>query len=162
MASLRVYGQRKPLVVNKRTDFAEAGNGTLQAALRLGWTHIAVVYVDDDPAAAAGFSLSDNRTAELAEWDKGALDELLREAQTDDLDLKEMLTKLGDDELHVSGDGGLENTDIKPETVRPAPSMAWVLVGVPLPVWGAAQEHVAALQKLAEQHQGLSVQSNRD
>jgi hypothetical protein len=31
-ASLRVYGQRKPLVVNRRTSAVEAGNGTLEAA----------------------------------------------------------------------------------------------------------------------------------
>ena len=27
----------------------EAGNGTLEAAKRLGWTHVAAVLVDDDP-----------------------------------------------------------------------------------------------------------------
>src|SRR6516164_2699654 len=37
-ASLRVYGQRKPVVVNRRTGTIEAGNGTLQAALALGWS----------------------------------------------------------------------------------------------------------------------------
>jgi hypothetical protein len=47
--SLRVYGQRKPVVVNRRTGTIEAGNGTLQAALALGWSQLAVVYVDDDP-----------------------------------------------------------------------------------------------------------------
>src|SRR5258708_36246835 len=52
--SLRVYGQRKPVVVNCRTGTIEAGNGTLQAALALGWSQLAVVYVDDDPMTAAG------------------------------------------------------------------------------------------------------------
>src|SRR5215472_16348289 len=61
---LRAYGQRKPIVVNRRTGIIEAGNGTLQAALELGWTHLAVVYVDDDPMTATGFSIADNRTAE--------------------------------------------------------------------------------------------------
>lgn len=68
-ASLRRYGQRKPLVVNRRTGVVEAGNGTLAAARALGWTRLAVSYVDDDPVTAAGYGLADNRSAELAQWD---------------------------------------------------------------------------------------------
>jgi hypothetical protein len=93
--SLRVYGQRKPVVVNRRTGTIEAGNGTLQAALALGWSHLAAVYVDDDPLTAAGFSIADNRTAELAEWDREALDQLLGEIRTDDPLLDRMLADLG-------------------------------------------------------------------
>ncbi len=93
--SLRVYGQRKPVVVNRRTGTIEAGNGTLQAALALGWSHLAVVYVDDDPMTAAGFSIADNRTAELAEWDRAALDKLLSEIKTNDPLLDQMLADLG-------------------------------------------------------------------
>jgi DNA modification methylase len=93
--SLRVYGQRKPIVVNRRTGTIEAGNGTLQAALALGWSHLAVVYVDDDPMTAAGFSIADNRTAELAEWDREALDKLLVEIKTNDPVLDQMLADLG-------------------------------------------------------------------
>src|SRR6516164_3727873 len=93
--SLRVYGQRKPVVVNRRTGTIEAGNGTLQAALALGWSHLAAVYVDDDPLTAAGFSIADNRTAELAEWDREALDQLLGEIKTNDPLLDRMLMDLG-------------------------------------------------------------------
>jgi ParB-like chromosome segregation protein Spo0J len=80
--SLTVYGQRKPVVANQRSGVIEAGNGTLQAALALGWTELAVLWVDDDPASAAGYAIADNRTAELAGWDRAALDKLLREVQT--------------------------------------------------------------------------------
>lgn len=95
-ASLRVYGQRKPVIVNKRTGHVEAGNGTLEAAKDLQWSHLAAVYVDDDPTTAAGFSISDNRSAELAEWDKDALDALLRTVQTDDMELAKMLAELAE------------------------------------------------------------------
>jgi hypothetical protein len=57
-ASLAVYGQRKPVVVNRRTGVIEAGNDTLEAALALGWTHLAKVFVDDDQATAAGFAIA--------------------------------------------------------------------------------------------------------
>jgi hypothetical protein len=41
--SLRLYSQCKPVVVNRRTGRIEAGNGTLVAALALGWSPLAVV-----------------------------------------------------------------------------------------------------------------------
>lgn len=90
-ASLKRFGLRKPLVANRRTGQVEAGHGTLAAARRLGWTHLAVVWVDDDPATATGFSLADNRTAELAAWDQAALDALLLETRQGDADLYEAL-----------------------------------------------------------------------
>lgn len=68
-ASLQAYGQRRPLVVNRRDGRIEAGNGVYEAALSLGWSHVAVVYVDDDPASAVGYSIADNRLGELSGWD---------------------------------------------------------------------------------------------
>jgi hypothetical protein len=95
--SLSVYGQRKPIVVNKRTNAIEAGNGTFVAARDLGWEWIAAVYVDDDPTTAAGFSISDNRSAEIATWDKDALEKLLQVVRTDDERLQKMLSGLADE-----------------------------------------------------------------
>lgn len=74
-ASLRAFGQRKPLVA-QRTDgglVVRAGNGTLDAARRLGWEYLAVVVIDEENVTATAFALADNRTAELAEWDESAL-----------------------------------------------------------------------------------------
>jgi ParB-like chromosome segregation protein Spo0J len=96
--SLAAYGQRKPLVARKDTGVVIAGNGTLEAARALGWTHIAVVFTDDDPVTAAGFAIADNRTAELAEWDAAALDKLLPEIQADDERLQKMLADLAEQE----------------------------------------------------------------
>lgn len=77
-ASLVQFGQRKPLVANRlQGNKVEAGNGTLQAAKQLGWTHVAVVFVDDDAAMAAAFGIADNRTGELSRWDPDALDDLV-------------------------------------------------------------------------------------
>ena len=86
-ASLRVYGQRKPLVVRREGMVVEAGNGTLEAAKCLGWTHVAAVLVDDDPITATGYAIADNRSAELATWDEEALGRLLAELQAEEVDL---------------------------------------------------------------------------
>ncbi len=67
--SIQTYGQRKPIVVNKNNNIIEAGNGLWQAAQSLGWTHIAAVMEEDDPASASGFAIMDNQSALLAEWD---------------------------------------------------------------------------------------------
>ena len=76
-ASLARYGQRKPIVVNRNGNITEAGNATLLCARELGWTHIAAVFVEDDPVTATGFSITDNRSAELSEWSDATLGSLL-------------------------------------------------------------------------------------
>jgi DNA modification methylase len=130
--SLAVYGQRKPLVVNRRTRAVEAGNGTLEAARDLGWKKIAVVFVDDDPATAAGFSIADNRTAELATWDQEALDKLLREVRSDDERLQQMLEELARDQRVAcpAVEEGLTDPDAipaPPDEATTKPGDLWVL-----------------------------------
>ena len=77
-ASLKQYGQRKPIVVNRaQGGKVEAGNGTLAAAKSLGWTNIAAVFVDDDAATAAAYGIADNRVGEFSEWDADILADLV-------------------------------------------------------------------------------------
>jgi len=72
--SLKQYGQRKPIVANRlQQGKIEAGNGTYRAAKQLGWSHVAVVFVEDDPATAAGYGIADNRVGELSRWDTDVL-----------------------------------------------------------------------------------------
>lgn len=76
--SLSQYGQRKPIVANRsEANKVEAGNGTWQAAKSLGWTHVAAVFVEDDPMTAVGYAIADNRTAELSRWDLETLQTLM-------------------------------------------------------------------------------------
>jgi len=75
--SLKAHGQRKPVVaqVANGATVVRAGNGTLEAARRLGWTHLAVVAVEETDDEAVAFAIRDNRTAELAGWDyEGLMD----------------------------------------------------------------------------------------
>lgn len=76
-ASLREFGQRKPIVVSQ-DDVIVAGNGTVTAMLAMGWTHVAVTRLPwDDLDKCRAFAIADNRTAELAEWDGEVLLETL-------------------------------------------------------------------------------------
>lgn len=50
-------------------DLVTAGNGTLAAALELGWDEVEVTRVPfRNPDEARAFALADNRTGELAQW----------------------------------------------------------------------------------------------
>ncbi len=84
--SLSEDGQHSTILVWAQTEeqggarVIMAGNGTIEAARALGWTHIAAnvkPYASEKHAIAA--AIRDNRTAELAEWDYIALPELLTE-----------------------------------------------------------------------------------
>ena len=77
VASLSRFGQRFPIVVQREGMVVRAGNGRLDAAKRMGWTHIAAVVVDESSVEATAFAIADNRTAELAEWDDETLASLL-------------------------------------------------------------------------------------
>ena len=78
------FGQRKPIVA-RRDGTVIAGNHQLKAAKQLGWSKIAVVWVDDDDETASAFALADNRTADLGSYDEDLLAELL--SRVEDLDL---------------------------------------------------------------------------
>lgn len=90
--SLKKFGQRKPIVVQRDGDTltVRAGNGTLAAALELGAKQIAAVIVDEDNASATAYGILDNRSAELAEWDEEVLPKLLDGLDDDDWDLTEL------------------------------------------------------------------------
>lgn len=83
--SYETFGQRKPLVVRRTGVDAKgqptgeilAGNHQYQAAKRLGWPEIAVVWVDDDDTTGKAYALADNRVAELGGYDEKALAALL-------------------------------------------------------------------------------------
>ena len=85
VASLSRFGQRSPIVVQRQGMIVRAGNGRLEAAKRLSWSHIAAVIVDESSVDATAFAIADNRTAELAEWDDSVLAGLLDSLDPEDL-----------------------------------------------------------------------------
>jgi len=118
-ASLREFGQRKPIVAHRKTRLVLAGNARLEAAKRLGWEHVAVVWVADDPSGAEAYAIADNRTAELADWDAELLAQLVAEIADERprligaLELRDMLT------APASGDDGPEADSAADQAVPP-------------------------------------------
>jgi DNA modification methylase len=90
MGSLKEFGQRKPIVITEAGTIV-AGNGTVEAAKRLGWTDIEVVRVPADwtDAQVKAFAIADNRTAELANWNQEVLTSQLLELEAEGWELAE-------------------------------------------------------------------------
>lgn len=68
-ASLVERGQVLPITVRLFNRRVMTGNGTLEEARALGWTHIAAILLDYDEAQAAAWAIAHNRSAELGQWD---------------------------------------------------------------------------------------------
>lgn len=76
-ASLAERGQTLPLTVRLANSTVMTGNGTLDVARGLGWTHIAAIFYDYTEQQAAAWAIAHNRTAELATWDYRQLGETM-------------------------------------------------------------------------------------
>ena len=79
MDSLSAHGQYRALVVQASTMRVCAGNHTLAAMRRLGWTHADCHLIDVTDDQARRILLIDNRTSDDATYDYDALAELLTE-----------------------------------------------------------------------------------
>lgn len=97
--SYEQFGQRKPIVARRNGEIV-AGNHQWQAAKRLKWTHLAVVFVDDDDQTAAAYAVADNRLSELGSVNEDAVAALLADISDssllaatgyDDSDLQRLL-----------------------------------------------------------------------
>lgn len=94
MASYAEFGQVKPIVIRPNDDGTQtviAGNHQLEAARRLGWTHIAAVPMDADDKRALAFAVADNRTMELGHTDNDLVADLLSQISEDYTDLLDNL-----------------------------------------------------------------------
>ena len=135
-ASLRRFGQQKPIVIDS-SGVVRAGNGTLEAARRLGWDTIDVVATELQGSDAVAYAIADNRTSELASWDDEVLAAQLNGLFADDEDL---LSAAGfsEDELdELLGDlsdgdgttGEIEEDEVPepPEEPITKPGDLWIL-----------------------------------
>lgn len=77
IASLAEYGQMSPILVQKSTNYIVKGNGTFTAAKKMGVTQMAIAVVELDDDTAYRFLLADNRTSDLAGYERKSLLEAL-------------------------------------------------------------------------------------
>ncbi|MEZ6018447.1 MAG: DNA methyltransferase [Planctomycetota bacterium] len=82
-ASLKRFGWRQPLVAKPDGELI-AGHTRWKAARSLSMREVPVVWFEGSALEATAFGIADNRTAEFAEWDEGALAQLLAELRDED------------------------------------------------------------------------------
>lgn len=87
--SLARFGQQKPIIISD-AGVVIAGNGTLAAAMELGWTEIDCVRTKLSGSDLTAFGIADNRSAELAEWDPENLGALLSALDGEQFPLEEI------------------------------------------------------------------------
>jgi ParB family chromosome partitioning protein len=108
--SMRRWGQQKPIVVTE-DNIVLAGNGTVAAAKKLGWDTIDIKRSDLKGNDAKAYSITDNRSAELAEYDNDNLKEELAELDAEEWDLDGL--GWNDDEMKQLG---ISDVDFEPGT----------------------------------------------
>lgn len=137
--SLEKFGQQKPIVIDDG-GVVIAGNGTLEAAIELGWTKIAASVSNLKGAERTGYSIADNRVAELSQWE----DEMLRSALEglEDAGLLEATGFTEDDLADM-----LAEPKVKDVKEQPAPEYAWVLIGVPVADWDKVGDFAAKMMQ---------------
>jgi DNA modification methylase len=126
-ASLRKFGQQKPIVVDAK-GIVIAGNGTMTAAQELGWTEIAAVRTDLVGVEATAFAIADNRSAELAEWSDD-LAGVLKSLADANVDLAELGFAQNDLEKISKDFAGITEDEVPEPPVEPITKMGdlWIL-----------------------------------
>ena len=132
-ASLQRFGQQRPIVVS-RNDVVIAGNCTLTAAQQLGWQEIEITRTDLAGIESIAFSIADNRTAELAEWDDAELARVLTEIAKEDIlegigfEDKELAKLVAT--VNADAAAGLIDPDdvpLPPDEAKTKPGDLWIL-----------------------------------
>lgn len=152
MASLRVNGLYKPVLARRANRMLIAGHGIRQAAMRLGWTTLRVVFWDVDQVTADRTMLGDNRLGELSRPNQDRVAELLREIPEDDWlsvgfsddEAAKLMSDLRDGEIQVyEVDAGIVHDTF------------WINVRGPLPKQADVLQH---MKTLLDQYRDVTIE----
>lgn len=142
VASLKRFGQPKPILARRANKMIIAGHGIHEAARRAGFEDIEVVLWDVDQKTADAFMLGDNRLAELSHHDEDAVANLLREID----EIERLAVGFSEDEAEkllnqMAADDTIKVVSVDTSEVH---DQFWIAVRGPL----ADQAHV--LQRIKE------------
>lgn len=108
--SLDKFGQQSPIVITSDGTVVK-GNGTMLAAMRLGWESIDAVVTTLSGDELRAYAIADNQTGLLSEWDDEKLREQLKAFEQDE----ELLASLGFKDLEEEVTEGEEEENPEPE-----------------------------------------------
>lgn len=96
VASLEKFSQQTPIVITS-DNVVIKGNGTLMAAMKLGWTHVDAIRTNLTGQQITAYAIADNRTSDLSEFDNEKLLELLQ-----GIDEQSLIDACGFDEMAMA------------------------------------------------------------
>lgn len=96
VASLEKFSQQTPIVITS-DNVVIKGNGTLMAAMKLGWTHVDAIRTNLTGQQITAYAIADNRTSDLSSFDNEKLLELLQ-----GLDEQSLIDACGFDEAAMA------------------------------------------------------------
>lgn len=87
--SIRTFGFNVPILCDQNLTIV-AGHTRWKAAQRLGMTKVPIIVVEMTDAQRRAFSIADNKTAEIADWDFPKLRDVLEELRSEDIDIRNL------------------------------------------------------------------------
>jgi hypothetical protein len=142
--SIQEFGFNVPVLIDGQNSII-AGHGRVLAAQRLKLDTVPCIRLTHlTDAQRRAYILADNRIALNSGWDESILAEELAKLVQDEFDVG----NLGFDETELLKALGFEDDDagqLKTMSVRPAPKMTWVLVGIPTVRFGEINTQVEAI-----------------
>lgn len=100
VASIKTFGFKNPIIVDKNLVII-AGHTRLKAAIKLGLAQVPVIIASDlTEDQANALRLADNKTGEIAKWDKKLLEEELKNINWELLGID--MTDVGFDDIFAS------------------------------------------------------------
>lgn len=90
------FGQDQPIVARAENRMIVKGHGRYAAMKKLGWTHAAVLFVDEGQLEAVARGVGDNRASETSQWDFAALRDTAIKLQGDGQDVHDLGWKPGE------------------------------------------------------------------
>lgn len=117
--SIKRFGFASPIIARKEDNMVIAGHTRLAAARQIGLNKVPVRFVDLDPTEAQLLALADNKIGEIADWDQDLLSEVLTDLKDADLsgigfsdaELDELIQEAQVDQLDNVIEGDLEDED---------------------------------------------------
>jgi hypothetical protein len=148
--SLRTLGAGRSILADE-TGQIIAGNGTAEAAAKVGITKVRLVKTDGKELVVVQrsdltaqqkreMSVADNAAATYSEWSEDL------ETISEGVDLSPYFTS---DELDSIGGESDAASFHEMEISKPAPDVVWILLGINVNDYGAVMEYVAALESSA-------------
>ena len=125
--SIRAFGFNAPILCDQNLTII-AGHTRWKAACKLAMSTVPVIVLQMTESQRKAFSVADNKTAEIADWDFPKLREVLQDLQTEDISLKDL--GFSDEDLRRFLDEAESEEDTipdAPEAPRSVPGDIWIL-----------------------------------